>query len=181
MNSSKIYCCNYGDGTHIQKSVHIYLWFLLGDHTVRKVYAKTIAWNVGMMRVDRFWNTSNIICVLSGVGQWIPHRAGIKWETSGHGVSGPQALAGMHLCKFLFAQLPSVSDSISGTCLATRSSPSAEVTSGEQLLISVCMHTVCENMQDSKWLVYYLEVILPTGTELLENAPLTAPACRRLL
>lgn len=118
---------------------------------------------------------------VNGVGQWIPCRADIRWETYGHGVSGPQALARRHLCKFLFAELPSVSDSISGTCLATRSSPSAEVTSGEQLLISVCMHTVCENMQDSKWLVYYWEVILPTGTELLENAPLTAPACRRPL
>lgn len=118
---------------------------------------------------------------VNGVGQWIPCRADRRWETYGHGVSGPQALARRHLCKFLFAELPSVSDSISGTCLATRSSPSAEVTSGEQLLISVCMHTVCENMQDSKWLVYYWEVILPTGTELLENAPLTAPACRRPL
>lgn len=108
---------------------------------------------------------------VNGVGQWIPCRADRRWETYGHGVSGPQALARRHLCKFLFAELPSVSDSISGICLATRSSPSAEVTSGEQLLISVCMHTVCENMQDSKWLVYYWEVILPTGTELLEKRP----------
>lgn len=117
--------------------------------------------------------------------EWVnEYHTELTWETYGHGASGPRALARMHLCKFLFAELPSVSDSIPGTCLATRSSPSAEVTSGEQLLISVCMHTVCENMQDSKWLVYYLEVILPTGTELLKkkkNAPLTSPACRRPL
>lgn len=91
--------------------------------------------------------------------------------------SAPPSFLLMRLCKILSAELPSASDSISSTCLATLSSPSAEVTSREQLLISVCMHTVCENMQDSKRLVYYLEVMLPTGTELLEKAPPAVTAC----
>lgn len=48
----------------------------------------------------------------------------------------------------LIAKLLSASHSISSTCIATLSFLSAEVTSREQLLIYVCVHTVCENMQD---------------------------------
>lgn len=101
----------------------------------------------------------------------------VRTQTQGVGVSAPPPFLLKHLCKILLAELPSASDSISGTCLATLSSPRAKVTSGEQLLISVCMHTVCENMQDSKLLVYYLEVILPTGTVLLEQAAPAVTAC----